>query len=247
MPNGSVLGPRAGFWRRLAALLFDAIIVIVPLEFLFAVLYAITGGSVQAGALFSQCQVIREIPQLSEPLKPPPPVGWNFGLSCRGSSFGLETGRWLVIGRVTKEGNVTKSVSQSYAITPDGKIRNVTRLDWLLLLAFFTYLATLEWRFGATLGNRLLRTRVLDVAHPGAVGIPLRKALVRNLLIPAGGFPMLALFLGYLIAYRGNLEAISASNFFAWFAVAGALSVAWNLWIFIDIVRKRDPIYDRIA
>jgi uncharacterized RDD family membrane protein YckC len=151
------------------------------------------------------------------------------------------------VGRVTKEGTVTKSISQTYRIGADDKIKNVISLDWVMLLAPFVYLAAMEWRFGATLGKRLLRIRAADIAEPGRIGIPLRKAVIRNLLIPFGVVPMLAVLFVYVIAYRGDLEGIFGSNFFVWFGAAGVLGQVWNLWIFIDIVQKRDPIYDQIA
>src|SRR5262249_36220923 len=49
------------------------------------------------------------------------------------------------------------------------------------------------------------------------------------------------------IANKGDLEGIFGGNFFAWFRAAGALSFVWNLWVVIEMVRKRDPIYDKIA
>ena len=185
MPNGLSLRPRAGFWRRCAALLCDAIIITVPLQLLFAGLYVVTDGAVQAAGLFSRCQTLRDVSQLPEGLNPPPPAGSNFARLCQANNFGVEVGRWLVVRRVTKEGNVTKSTSRRYDIGRDGKIINANRVDWLITVALFIYLVMLEWRFGATLGKRLLRTRVLDVAHP-APGIPMRKAVLRNLLIPGG-------------------------------------------------------------
>ena len=226
MPNGSLLGRRAGFWRRIGAFLCDAIIITVPLLFVFAGIYAISHGTVQGSAIFSRCQDARQMSQLLEGLNPPPPAGSNFAQLCVGSNFGLEAGRWLVVGRVTKEGIVTKTISRSYGVDAESRITKVTRLDGLPFLVLFVYLVTLEWRFGATLGKRLLRIRVFDAAHP---------------------VPMLVVILVHLIVYRDDLEALFSTNFFIWFAAAGILGQVWNLWVFVDIVRKRDPIYDKIA
>jgi uncharacterized RDD family membrane protein YckC len=245
MSNSSWPGLRAGFWRRFGALLCDIIVVIVPLQLMFVVLYAMSDGTMQSSSVFSRCSDFREIPQLPEGLTPPPPAGSNFARLCHGSFFGLETGRWLVIGRVTKEGIVTKSISVKYWIGVDGKITNVIPLDWVTLLAPFIYLVAMECRFGATLGKRLLHIRAADIAEPRRIGIPLRKAVIRNLLIPFGAVPMLVVLLVFV--NKGDLEGAFGGNFFVWFGAAGVLGQLWNLWILIDLVCKRDPIYDRIA
>jgi hypothetical protein len=74
---------------------------------------------------------------------------------------------------------------------------------------------------------------------------PDRWGLEKALLGPV--VPMLVVLLAYLIVYRGDLEAFFGTNFFIWFAAAGVLDQVWNLWVLIDIIRKRDPVYDKIA
>jgi uncharacterized RDD family membrane protein YckC len=238
--------PRAGFWRRFCALLVDSIVVTVPIQLIVVVLYAMSDGAVQinSGVVFTHCQVVSRWP---EGLDPPPPAGSNFARACRASFFGLETARWLVVGRVTQEGIVTKTISRTYRLGRDGKVRSVTSLDWIALLGLLVYVVAMECRFGATLGKWLLQIRTWDIAEPGHVGIPLRKAVLRNLLIWVGIVPMLVVLIVSTIVNEGDLESVFGGSFFAWFAAAAALGIVWNLWVVIEIARKRDPIYDRIA
>jgi uncharacterized RDD family membrane protein YckC len=115
------------------------------------------------------------------------------------------------------------------------------------LLALFIYLVAMECRFGATLGKRLLHIRAADIAELRRTGIPLRKAVLRNLLIPIGVVPMLVVLFVSYIANKGDPEGTFGGNFFVWFGAAGVVGTVWNLWVLIEIVRKRDPIYDKIA
>jgi hypothetical protein len=52
---------------------------------------------------------------------------------------------------------------------------------------------------------------------------------------------------GDFVLSRGDPEAFWTGGFFAWFMAAGLLGMMWYLWVAIQVARKRDPIYDRIA
>jgi hypothetical protein len=75
----------------------------------------------------------------------------------------------------------------------------------------------------------------------------LRKAVFRNLLIWVWAVPLLVVLLVALIVSHGDLELLMEGNFFIWLAVAAVLALAGCLWVLIQIVRKLDPIYDKIA
>ena len=240
--------PRAGFWRRLVALIIDAIIVSLPIQILVVVLFALTNGAVQttSGLAVSHCLTI-PVTELPQGLDPPPPAGANRAVTCSSSFFGLETARSLTVSRVTKEGAVTKTFSRSYALDAQGNPRSAISLDVVAFVALFIYLIALEHRLGATWGKRLLGIRVAEIESPERVGIPLRKAVFRNLLIWAWAIPLLAVLLVSLIVSHGDMELLLEGNFFIWFAVAAVLALAGCLWVLIQIVRKLDPIYDKIA
>jgi uncharacterized RDD family membrane protein YckC len=253
---------RAGFWRRYLAFLIDvfivwllaAIFVGIPAGLLFATSNGAiqfgptertTGGAsvFEAGSQLKftgfnliQCANVN-LAQLPEGLDPAPPAHATFALDCRNFAFGLlETARGLTVGRSTKEGTTTSTLTRSYALGADGKPRKAVSLDWLSPLLFFIYLVTFQCRFGATLGMRPFDTRVVDVEAPGRGGIPLRKAVIRNLLLWAG-----------VVAFYENWEAMFSDSFNSWLFAADLLIAAYVLWILVDVARKADPIYDRIA
>jgi hypothetical protein len=241
--------PRAGFWRRAAALAVDGIIVSLPIQILVVVLFALTNGAVQttSGLAVKNCLTTLSATELPQGLDPPPPAGSNRAVICSSSFFGLETARWLTVSRVTKEGVVTKTFSRTYTLDAQGKPRNAISLDSVVFLALFIYLIALEHRLGATWGKRLVGIRVADIERPERVGISLRKAVFRNLLIWAWAVPLLVVLLVALIVSHGDLELLMEGNFFIWLAVAAVLALAGCLWVLIQIVRKLDPIYDKIA
>ncbi|SEC88295.1 RDD family protein [Rhizobiales bacterium GAS188] len=256
------LEARAGFWGRYVAFFIDVFIVWLLAAILVGIpvglLFAASNGAIQfgptertsggapvfeAGSQFKSAgfNLIRcanvDLAQLPEGLDPAPPAQATFALDCRNFAFGLlETARGLTVGRVAKEGTTTETLTRSYALGADGKPRKAVSLDWLPPLLFFIYLVTFQCRFGATLGMQPLHTRVVDVEAPGRGGIPLRKAIIRNLLLWAG-----------VVAFYENWEAMFSDSFTTWLFVADVLIAAYVLWILVDIVRKQDPIYDRIA
>jgi uncharacterized RDD family membrane protein YckC len=241
--------PRAGFWRRLIAFIIDGIIVSLPIQILVVVLFALTNGAVQttSGIAFSNCLKTPQLSELPQGLDPPPPTGSNRAVICSTSLFGLETARRLTVSRVTKDGVVTKTFSRTYALDAQGNPRNVISLDSVVFLALFIYLIAMEHRLGATWGKRLLGIRVADIDRPERVGIPLRKAVFRNLLIWACAVPLLVVLLISMIVSHGDLELLMEGSFFIWFAIAAVLALVGCLLVLVQIVRKLDPIYDKIA
>jgi uncharacterized RDD family membrane protein YckC len=256
------LEARAGFWRRYVAFLIDVFIVQLLAAILVGipvgVLFAASNGAIQFGPTertlggvsifeagwelkFAGINLIHcanvDLAQLPEGLDPAPPAQATFAVDCRNFAFGfLETARGLTVGRISKEGTTTSTSARSYALGADGKPRKAVSLDWLPPLLFFIYLVALQCRFGATLGMRPLHTRVVDLEAPGRGGIPLRKAVIRNLLLWAG-----------VVAFYENWEEMFSDSFLPWLFAADLLIAAYVLWVLVDVVRKRDPIYDRIA
>jgi uncharacterized RDD family membrane protein YckC len=129
----------------------------------------------------------------------------------------------------------------------EGKPRTGLSLDYVALLLLLTYLIAMEHRFGATLGKMLVGIRTMDVDHPERAGIPWRKAIIRQLAMWAALIPMFAVYFAFYIADQGDLEAMAQSSLILWILLAGLLAVAWWIWILVSVLRKRDPIYDRLA
>jgi uncharacterized RDD family membrane protein YckC len=240
---------RGGFWRRVWAFVVDVLLTMVPFQIVVAVLYPMTDGAIQisSGIVISICQNRTDVATLPSGLDPPPPAGANYTSACRASFFGLETARWLTVGRETREGAITKKVWRTYALDREGRLTKAYTVDWIAYLALFLYLVALEHRLGATLGKKWLGLRVIDVRQMDRPRIPLGQAVARNLLLWIGLYPMLIVFLGALLIGSGGLEGLMNGGFFAWFMASGLLGIAIYIWIVIAIARKRDPIYDALA
>ena len=248
-PNAPASRARAGFWRRAFALFIDAMLISVPIQIAVAALYPVTNGRLQisSGIIYNDCRTNVALATLPPALNPPPLAGANRAFICRSSFFGWETARWLTIARVTHEGAITKTISIHYRLDRDNNLTNPHAIDWLAWLASFIYLVALKCGIGTTIGKMLLGLRVIDARQPDHIGIPLAKAILRNLLLWMGVYPMLIVLLGALLLGSGNVGSLMNNGYFTWLMASGLVALAVYVWIVIDVARKRDPIYDVIA
>jgi uncharacterized RDD family membrane protein YckC len=246
MPSDLSVGARAGFWRRLFAIVVDYIIISLPFQIVVAILFAHTSGHVQmtGGLAYQRCTAASTLPAR---LEPPPPAGSNSAVECSFYFFGIQTARVINVGRITKEGATTSRVSQGYMLDRDGHPVAGMTVDWVAALALVAYLIAMETGAGATLGNRVTRTRVVDVRAPGIRRVPLSKVMARYLMMVAGLSPMLAVVIAANFLLYGFADAAAGSSFFILLRVAGILVFVWAIIIFIQVVRKRDPLYDKFA
>lgn len=236
---------RAGFWRRFLATLIDMIVVIVPFQIVAAILFTMSAGNVQMNSgLFSSCTPAVAIPKA---LDPRPPHDSNFATICHVSFFGATTGSTLIVGRTTREGVTTTSVRQGYMLDGDGKPINGTSIDWIVQLAFVFYLLGMVWKTGRTLGARALQVRIVNAAQPGVPGVPLGQTIARYLAMVIGIVPMFAVLLYQRAIVGGSADAMFTEGFFHWFVAAGVIALLWWLVLLVQIARKRDPVYDRLA
>jgi hypothetical protein len=212
------------------------------------VLFQLTNGAIQisSGFIVKDCLTTVRISDLPQGLVPPPPEGANHAFICTSSLLGFVTARWLTVERVTHEGNVTTARKQEYRLGADRKPTNAYDVDWIVSLGLLIYLVTWERRYGATVGQRQLGLRVVDVAQPAQVGIPLRKAVMRSLFLWAPMLPVLAVAIAAALLIHTESETLF-DDFFFWLTAAGLFAAFIYGWIVIDIVRKRDPLYDEMA
>ena len=226
-----------------------------PFQALVVVLFLSTNGANQldTGLSAESCVGLQQIPQ---GLDPPPPDQSNYANVCSSSLFGLKTARWLDVGRSTQDGIVKRTISQSYRLGADGQARIASSLDWLVDTVFVIYLIAMEWRFGATLSKRLLDIRVVDRKDPERVGIPIHKAIIRFIAMWIAVAPVLAVlqlpaFMTGLAGPEQSAAILAGAFWKAMFNIAffttAVFGILWGLWVVIDIARKRDPFYDRIA
>ena len=237
--------PRAGFWRRWAATLIDAVVVMFPFQFLAAILFATTAGTVQMNSgFFSVCAPATTVPQS---LNPPPPHDSNFARVCRVSFFGAPTGAVLTVGRFTREGNTTTTVTQGYMLDVDGKPIQGTSIDGIVWLSLLAYLIFMIWKSGRTLGARVVGVKVIDTAEPDAAEVPIRKAIIRYLAMAIGFVPGFVVLLYRYAVTGGSADAMFTSDFFWWLICAGSLAALWTVVLIFQIAAKKDPVYDRLA
>jgi uncharacterized RDD family membrane protein YckC len=263
-----VILPRAGYWRRAIALTLDALIVGVVATFAVAIpvglLFTLDNGSIQFGSttlnpesaesastgwrfdfgfpgiILTNCDKIT-LDHLPHGLEPPPPAKPTAAFECRSSAFGLfVSARTLTVVALTHENDRPISDTSSYQLGADGNPRSAWVLDNLNYVLLLVYLAAFQWRNGATLGMDALHIRVADSLAPDRTDLPLRRAVIRVAAQFAG------VLVGFVFLVDSNSDFAAAGA--PW--LPGAVSivvVAYYVWIFVDIIRKRDPIYDRIA
>jgi RDD family len=242
------LGFRAGFWRRFLAFFVDSILVTVPFQLIAAVLFSLTSGWIQhSGSGGVAHTVCREAKTPPDGLEPPPPARANFARQCDVFFFGSQTASILQVGRITKDEATTTVVSQYYMLDRDGHPISGVSIDAIALVVFIAYLLAMETRTGATLGKRLMRICVADVKLPGGLGVPLRKIVLRYVVLLIGFLPMIGLVAGYFVYLGGVLKQVAASSIFTWLWATWLLSGAWFAFLLVQIVRQRDPLCDRVA
>lgn len=238
--------PRVGFWRRLATLFIDCFVVILPFQAVAAILFAVTAGTVQMynGFTTSHCEGATSIPQS---LSPAPPHDANVMQVCRISVFGATTGVLLTVGRVTKDGAVTTSVYQSYMLDANGDPVDGIAIDWIAGLALLVYLVWMISKTGKTVGDRLLGVKVLDTARPEQSGVAVHRVVARYLAMGIGLVPGLVLLVYLRLTSDGSADAMFAGNFLQWLVGALLIYGLWCLLLIVQIARKKDPAYDRLA
>ncbi len=242
--------PRAGFWRRLGALLCDAALVLIPLQVVVAILFSQTNGWVQ-GSFGFKTTICSPVSQLPDGLQPAPPAGFNSIQDCRTSLFGLVNGRALIVARITVNGHAKTSFFRTYPLDAEGRPRDdIFDVTWIAILSLLAYMACMEWRFGETFGKYATGIRVVDVEDPASIGIPFGRALLRQIAMYGGVLPFMALEIGIVmfVSDAAQLEAIMTSPSHTLLMIAaGLVGLAWVIWVLVSLARKRDPIYDRLA
>lgn len=236
---------RAGFWRRGLAIAIDSIVVMLPFQILAAILFTATAGGIQMNSgFYSFCMPAKTIPQ---GLAPVPPQDSNFAQVCRTSFFGATTGATLNVGRTTRDGNATTTVSQSYMLDRDGKPIRATSIDAIFWLALLAYFIGMIWKTGKTLGCRVARVRVVGIAQPGVSGVPLRKVFIRYLAMAIGVMPAFAILIYQWVTVGGGADAMFNATFFQWIGYAMLFAAAWVIVLAMQMGMKKDPVYDRLA
>lgn len=241
---------RGGFWRRAAAWLVDCSVVLIPLQIVVVVLFAWTNGRIQGsfGFVLRTCTPLAALPPGLQ-TKIPDPTSF---VDCRSSLLGAGTSRYLIVSRSETQGATTTGVFETFWLDPSGQLAQlpVYNASWIAVLVLLVYVVGMEGLRGQTLGKRLLGIRTVALSGGRTIGTGIYRALARRLAMML--FVLAALPSWAMAAWIGD-DMAAASRLlvdptYRAASIAGtALSVAWFVWIAVSMVRKRDPIYDRIA
>lgn len=238
---------RAGFWRRFFSLFIDAILIFVPFQILAAILFALTAGHVQFTAGGINTSVCYKVTGIPNGLKPPPPTNLNAAQLCKKSFFGAETARLLTVSRITKDGNLTYTVSETYYIGTDNEQVDAWSLNWPAYLVLLAYLIALKLRKSGTLGDRATKISVVDDSLKTSLPPPAKQMAIRYAVL-LGPFLVTAAVILILAKTIGT----TAEDMVKYHYVAAALALMAPALIFyfialVQIVRKTDPFWDRAA
>eukprot|EP01037_Dinobryon_pediforme_P042830 gene42830-53458_t len=165
---------RAGFWRRVASVVIDGLIIHIPFQIAAAILFAYTSGYIQmtGGVVFHSCGAVHSVPAN---ISPPAPKDSNYSTMCKFYFLGAQTAGTLLVGRIETQGTITTNNFQQYWVDRDGIPVSGHSLDPYALGTTLFYFIVLIWRFGATLGCGVMHIKVVDRSHPARIGVPLGK------------------------------------------------------------------------
>ncbi len=224
---------RAGFWRRLDALVVDFIVLAAVIQIAAFVLYPLTDGRLQAQGLIRMvsCQSLAAppagvaVPQefASGPLK-----------DCRVGLLGLEYGHYLEVEAQSSDEPWTKLLDRS------GNAATVLSLDLLMLPLLMLWRAFADGRSAQTLGRRVAGLKVVtgEASAPG-----FGTALLRQLIL---WWPML---LGLPFDVRsplsGSFELTGASFTVNITDILVLTMLVWFVIAIVMIARRQDPLHDR--
>jgi uncharacterized RDD family membrane protein YckC len=244
---------RAGFWRRVLAILLDFILLSVLLDLAGAWLAGVTAGQIR----LSETSFVkhRTCINVTKPDWLELPNGFTpTGITrCTKSFLGMPYDWALnVVERSQVRPGTTYIRSFSVPLDPNGQMARPFYLDSLLLPLLAVYAFLLEWRFGATVGKLLLKLRVrsLDVGplDPGQVG---RRTAMR--IFPFLPLISIMLLLMLIDPVKGASWLFDQTMVKFWAtAVVGGLAVVLPLLIFglnflIATRRRTLPWHDRWA
>ncbi|MFA6156714.1 RDD family protein [Mesorhizobium sp.] len=234
---------RGGFWRRFLASFIDYLVVLIPLYFLAAGLFALTDGGVKGHFwLFLRICMSAKVhggPSLER-------YDWQV---CRSSLFGFPVANWAV--GTAKETQSAKPETVSIDLNSKGNFRPAALdLGFLQVPALAIYLLLMEMASGQSVGKQALVLVVYDENDWQRRGLPLQKAFRRQVIKFLGAFPLVLTGAWSVFQTWGSVPGPAPS--YSWLEIVTAfvafgLALIWPLWIGISIALGNEPIHDRLA
>lgn len=263
----AIAGQRAGFWRRTIATVIDELVVLLPVQIILAVLFTLSSGWIQGsvGLAFPNCTGGLNPTADGQPASP----RLDMTIDCRFSFFGLDAKHVLTTidwrgadpqGASTAGTDAATSVAavanqafpsfptrtQTMLDSEDRPVKGIA-LDWAGFVVLLAYFVALQTKTGRTLGDRAMGIRLVGSSDDSSVGVALRKVVFRILSLGIGFYPMLIVgALSYLMTgsaqpFVPNVPLLILA------ALAAIANAVWCVTLIVQIARKRDPYYDRIA
>jgi len=242
LSTASVEYERGGFWRRIAALLVDALIVTFALQLAALVLFPLSHGRVQFlnGIVALHCDELDAVP---EGIVAPPDFAGAKISDCRKTVFGLTTARVVNLHQALSEGAVTHFKEWSHTLDADGRAMNDPTLDELLLPVLLLLRFAFD-RGGGTPGRRLLRIRLARrrdaLRSPRAAAVNRRYGVLILPLLPSFAWSLLTVVLP-------DMEQASPTFVLLARIVVGVPVLLAALEALYTTARRRDAYYDRAA
>jgi hypothetical protein len=179
---------RSGFWRRLVALLIDAVAVAFILQLAAFAAFPLSHGHVQfkGGLVALTCNKLEKVP---DGVSVPDDFAPTSITHCRHGLFGLTSSRTLMITRTNYDGPITTTRQIIRMLDAEGKLASVVSLDFL----FVPLLLALRFAFDlgrGSPGRRICRLRLATASsedHPPAAMLG-RRYLVQFASSPCSAF-----------------------------------------------------------
>jgi uncharacterized RDD family membrane protein YckC len=236
---------RAGFWRRALAILIDLALITLIVTVAGVLLFGLTDGRVRISVALIDVTRCSNVDPQRLVLANPPPFHITDARRCTKSFLGLVHDRTLQVDEVTRSGTITYRRGMTYPVDADGRVVQASYIDTLIFVLFVGYVLWLEWRFGQTLGKRIMHIRVQSL---GGGPIDFAQAVKRSVIrfLP---WPVLLLPIVLLSAFGANVFFAFVPGAVLWIlalvAIVAALIYAVN---FVQTTRRRElPWHDRWA
>lgn len=229
---------RAGFWRRLVALLVDCIVLTALVQAATLVLYPLSDGRLQTNGLlrFVDCQSVTQLPA---GVTVPAEYSASGIKACRVSLLGLEFAHYLEAAPLE-----TSDSTDPWRRPLDrtGAAASVLSLDVLVLPLLMLWRAVTDGRSERTLGRKAagLTVTTSDGGPPGFGTAMLRQAL---LWWPA----LLSLPFDAGATFSGGFQLPATGFELTTTDILGLATFVWAVVAIVMIVRRTDTFYDRWA
>lgn len=229
---------RAGFWRRLGALILDCIVLTALVQAAALVLYPLSDGRLQANGLlrFVDCRAVTQVPA---GVTVPAEYSASGIKACRISLLGLEFAHYLEAAPLE-----TSESTDPWRLPLDrnGAAASVLSLDVLVLPLLMLWRAFTDGRSERTLGRKAaaLTVTTSDGGQPSFGTAMLRQALLWWPALLSLPFDAGATFSGGLRIPAGGFELTTTD-------ILGFATFVWLVVAIVMIVRRTDPLYDRWA